>query len=127
METAIRWARGALLQGRAEMAQVAVCSEAAGLELVFQVWRRWAVWHGIDRGIFRCKRHETGKWEESMAARVKEYLNSNDTMQAWAQMRILGGTERRERKRNVRGVNRFDPSPQEWAGAMAESGGQSGL
>ena len=61
-----------------------------------------------------------------MASKVDACLRTNDTRQALAQMRILGGTGRRERKRNVKDVKRFDPSVEEWADAMAESGGKVG-
>ena len=61
-----------------------------------------------------------------MASKVDACLRANDTRQAWSQMRILGGTGRRERKRNVKDVKRFDPSVGDWADAMAESGCQGG-
>ena len=61
-----------------------------------------------------------------MAAQVNKSLSQNDNRQAWSCMRILGGTGRRERKRNVKDVRRFDPTPHEWAAAMALEGGQGG-
>ena len=49
-------------------------TQGDGLELVFQVWRRWAVWHGIDKRIVWCKRYETGTWDESMVAKIDASL-----------------------------------------------------
>ena len=59
-----------------------------------------------------------------MAAQANKSLGQNDCRQAWTVMRVLGGTGRRERRRNVKDVRRFDPTSQEWAAAMAVSGGQ---
>lgn len=90
------------------------------VDFVFKTWRCWSIWKVHDRAIHLRKRSETGGCEGKMAASIDRALHANATRQAWKLMKVLGGKGRRERKRNVRDVKRFDPSPQEWAEAMAE-------
>ena len=49
-----------------------------------------------------------------------------DDRRVWRLTRTLGGTGRRERKRNTKDVRADDPTPTEWSAAMRQRGGDGG-
>ena len=99
---------------------------ADGLELILGVWNRYTRWHKLDRRIQSRTRWCVEKWEKALAQDIERARRTNDDRSMWHKMRILGRTGRRSRKRNVRDVQREDPSTQEWLDAMSKPGKDGG-
>ena len=96
------------------------------MDLMFQTWFRWSRWHQQERKVKGIIHHNIKKWERDMATAIEAARRGRDPRRMWRLMRELGGTGRRERKRNVRDVRRVDPSPRDWSAAMAKPGGEGG-
>ena len=97
------------------------------MELVFQVWRRYASYASRDAMIRKLTGQEIGSWEHRMGQDIERARKQNDTRRMWALLWILGGTGRKTRKRNTRDVKREDPTIEEWTAAMRKSGVQGGV
>ena len=67
------------------------------------------------------------RWEREMGEAINHARRAKVERRVWKLMRTLGGTGRRERKRNMRDVRAMDPTVAEWREALSNSGGDGGL
>ena len=96
---------------------------ARGLHLILRIWGRSVRYlrqHRILRAI-RLRRRKL--WEGNLERDIEKARRDNDARKQWQLMRILGGTGKRTRKRDVRAVRRDDPGIEDWATAMKKTGG----
>ena len=83
------------------------------VDSLFQIWLRTARYLRHERAIRDRVRSCTRRWEQDLGIDISEARKAKDPRRVWQLMRQLGGTGRRERKRNVRDVTRDDPSTKE--------------
>ena len=57
---------------------------------------------------------------------IEDARRKRDSRQVWYLMRVLGGTGRRERKRNTKDILREDVDVDTWLRAMQKPGGEGG-
>ena len=100
--------------------------EGDALHAIVTVWSRYAVWRRHEGRI--QGRHNVCRrvWDRRMGEAINQARRAKDERRVWKLMRVLGGTGRRERKRNMRVVCAEDPSPGEWQEALANPGGEGG-
>ena len=78
--------------------------EGDALHAILTVWARYAVWRKHE-GRMRGRHHLCRRvWEREMGAAINQARKARDERRVWKLMRVLGGTGRRERKRNMRDV-----------------------
>ena len=100
--------------------------EGDALQLIMTVWARYAIWRK-HWGRIRGRHHLCRTvWEQGMGAAIDQARRARDERRVWKLMRVLGGTGRRERKRNMRDVRAEDPTTEEWQEALARPGGECG-
>ena len=95
-------------------------------DVLFTMWSRFAIWHKHEKRIRGRHRRCREAWDKTMEAAIYRARKDKDERRVWKLMRILGGTVRRERKRNLRDVHAEDPTTTERQAAMREPGGDGG-
>ena len=101
-------------------------SRKESMTLMFTIWMRNTQWHRHERRVRGKKKACTKLWEKDMEWSIEDARRRHDSRQVWNLMRMLGGTGRRERKRNTKDILRDDVDVDAWLEAMSKPGGDGG-
>ena len=101
-------------------------TQGDAMEMVVTMWHRYTQWVRHERRIQGRHRRCRNAWDKKMEEAICLAKKNKYNRRVWKLTRTLGGTGRRERKRNAKDLRADDPTPTEWSTAMSQKEGDGG-